>query len=293
MPIQPVEPIELSWRGGVVRSGPAPLVMGILNVTPDSFSDGGLFHDRDAAVARARAMVEAGADVLDVGGESTRPGSDPVPPHVQIERVAPVIEAIVDLGVPISVDTASAEVARAALDAGADWINDVTALADPGMGPLAASRGCPVVLMHMRGEPRTMQRDVHYTDVVSEVVDYLHDRGRYAESLGIQHRDVILDPGIGFGKRPEHNLELLRAVSRLVDTGYAVLVGASRKSFLGACFGHEPSERRPGSVAAALAAAAGGAHVVRVHDVDATRRAVDVFCGIAAARGLQSKRRPG
>lgn len=293
MPLNPVEPIELRWRGGVVCSGPAPLVMGILNVTPDSFSDGGLFHDRDAAVARARAMVEAGADVLDVGGESTRPGSDPVPPHVQIERVAPVIEAIVDLGVPISVDTASAEVARAALDAGADWINDVTALADPGMGPLAASRGCPVVLMHMRGEPRTMQRDVHYTDVVSEVVDYLHDRGRYAESLGIQHRDVILDPGIGFGKRPEHNLELLRAVSRLVDTGYAVLVGASRKSFLGACFGHEPSERRPGSVAAALAAAAGGAHVVRVHDVDATRRAVDVFCGIAAARGLQSKRRPG
>jgi dihydropteroate synthase len=269
-----------------VCSGPAPLVMGILNVTPDSFSDGGLFHDREAAVARARIMMEEGADVLDVGGESTRPGAEPVPPALQIERVVPVIAAVADLGVPVSVDTACAHVARAALDAGADWINDVTALSDPEMGPLAATRGCPVVLMHMRGEPRTMQRDVQYTDVVSEVVDYLRDRGRYAESLGIPRCNVILDPGIGFGKRPEHNLELLRAVPRLVDTGYAVLVGASRKSFLGACFGMEPAERRTGSVAAALAAAAGGAHVVRVHDVKATRRAVDVFCGIAAARGL-------
>ena len=293
MPIQPVEPIELSWRGGVVRSGPAPLVMGILNVTPDSFSDGGRFYDRDAAVARARSMVEAGADVLDVGGESTRPGADPVPPAVQIERIAPVIEAIAELGVPVSVDTASAEVARAALDRGADWINDVTALADPDMGPLAAGRGCPVVLMHMRGAPRTMQLDVQYTDVVSEVVDYLRDRGRYAESFGIRRSNVLLDPGIGFGKDPAHNLELLRAVPKLVETGYAVLVGASRKSFLGTCFGLEPGERLEGSVAAALAAAAGGAHVVRVHDVEATRRAVDVFCGIAAARKLQGGRSPG
>ncbi len=286
MSLTPVAPLELPWSGGVVRSGPAPLVMGILNITPDSFSDGGLYRDREAAVERARAMVASGADVLDVGGESTRPGSEPVSPGEQIARVVPVITGLGDLGVPISVDTASAEVARAALDAGADWINDVTALSDPAMGPLAARRGCPVVLMHMRGAPRTMQLDVQYTDVVSEVVDYLRDRGRYAESLGIRRSNVLLDPGIGFGKDPGHNLELLRAVPRLVETGYAVLVGASRKSFLGACFGLEPGERLEGSVAAALAAAAGGAHVVRVHDVKSTRHAVDVFCGIAAARGL-------
>ena len=286
MLLQPIAPIELPWRGGSVRTGPGPLVMGILNVTPDSFSDGGLFHERDAAVAHARAMVAAGADAIDVGGESTRPGSDPVAPGQQIERVVPVIEAIVDLGVPISVDTSCAAVARAALDAGADWINDVSALGDPEMAPLAAARDCPVVLMHMRGEPRTMQRDLHYTDVVSEVVDYLLDRGREAESHGIRQSRVLIDPGIGFGKTAEHNLELLRGVPRLVETGYSVLVGASRKSFLGACFGQEPGERLEGSVAAALAVVAGGAHVVRVHDVRATRRAVDVFCGIAAAREL-------
>jgi len=268
----------------VVRTGPGPLVMGILNVTPDSFSDGGLFFDPDEAAAHARAMVAQGADVIDIGGESTRPGADRVSSREQIRRVVPVLQRLEDLGRPVSVDTTLAEVAAAALDAGADWINDVSALAgDPDMGPLAAERGCPVVLMHMRGSPRTMQRDVTYTDVVAEVLDYLIDRGGEAEAFGIRRSNVIVDPGIGFGKSPEQNLALLRSVPALAETGYPVLVGASRKSFLGACFSHEPGERLEGSLAAALAAVAGGAHVVRVHDVASTRRAIDVFCGIATA----------
>ena len=282
--MQPTSTIELPWRGGVVRTGPAPLLMGILNVTPDSFSDGGKYLDPDVAAAHARGMVEDGADVIDIGAESTRPGADRVAASDQIHRLVPVLERLADLGRPISVDTTLAEVAAAALDCGADWINDVSALTeDPQMGPLAAQRDCPVVLMHKRGSPRTMQQDVTYTDVVAEVLDYLIDRGGEAEAIGIRRSNVIVDPGIGFGKSPEQNLALLRSVPRLVETGYPVLIGASRKSFLGACFGQPPEDRLEGSVAAALAAVAGGAHVVRVHDVASTRRAVDVYCGIAAA----------
>ena len=284
MLLQPTSTIELPWRGGVVRTGPAPLLMGILNVTPDSFSDGGLYLDPDRAAAHARKMVEEGADVIDIGGESTRPGANRVSAPEQIDRLVPVLRRLGDLGKPVSVDTTVAEVAAAALDAGADWINDVSALTgDSEMGPLAAERDCPVVLMHMRGAPSTMQRDVSYTDVVSEVLDYLIDRGGEAEAIGIRRSNVIVDPGIGFGKSPDQNLALLRSVPTLVDAGYPVLIGASRKSFLGACFAQEPEDRLEGSVAAALAAVAGGAHVVRVHDVASTRRAVDVYCGIAAA----------
>lgn len=262
--------------------------MGILNVTPDSFSDGGAFLDPGRAAAHAAEMVQWGVDILDLGGESTRPGAAAASGEEECARVIPVLLRIRDLGVPISIDTTKASVARAALNAGADWINDVSALTlDPEMGPLAARRGCPVVLMHMRGSPRTMQSDVHYVSVVDEVVDYLVDRARFAQALGIQGEHILLDPGIGFGKAPGHNLQLLRAVPRLVETGYPVLVGASRKSFLGACFGQEPGQRLEGSIAAALAAAAGGAHVVRVHDVDATRRALDVWSGIAAADGQE------
>ncbi len=284
MILTPTASVALPWRGGVVRCGPRPLVMGILNVTPDSFSDGGAFLDPARAVAHAEEMVRGGADVLDVGGESTRPGAGEVSAAAEIARVIPVLERVRDLGVPISIDTTKAAVARAALAAGADWINDVSALGfDEEMGRLAAEAGCPVVLMHMRGSPRTMQSDVHYDSVVDEVLDYLVDRARTAEALGIARDRILLDPGIGFGKAPHHNLQLLRAVPRLVETGYPVLVGASRKSFLGACFGQEPGQRREGSIAAALAAAAGGAHVVRVHDVVETRRALDVWSGIAAA----------
>ncbi len=282
----PTRAAVLPWRGGVVRSGPAPLVMGILNVTPDSFSDGGRYAARRDAVARAAAMAGEGADVIDVGGESSRPGAEPVSAAEEIARVVPVIEAIAELDLPLSVDTTKAAVARAALEAGADWINDITALeGDPEMAPLAAERACPVVLMHMRGTPRTMQRDTGYDDVVREVLDYLLERAEVARSAGIESGRLLIDPGIGFGKAPRHNLSLLRAVPDFVQTGLPVLIGASRKSFLGACFGQPPGERLEGSLAAALAAAAGGAHVVRVHDVAATRRAVDVFAGIAAADG--------
>ena len=282
--LTPTPTIELPWKRGVVRSGPAPLLMGILNVTPDSFSDGGLFLEPDVAADRAARMVEEGAEVIDVGAESSRPGADPVPGDEQLRRLLPVLERIQDLPVPISIDTTRAEVAAAILDEGADWVNDISAMTrDPAMAQLVADRGCVAILMHMRGDPRTMQRDVQYTDVVAEVLDYLVERAREAGAHGIPADRVLIDPGIGFGKSPEQNLTLLRAVPRLVETGYGVLVGASRKSFLGACFGHEPGERLEGSVAAALAAAAGGAHVLRVHDVVATRRALDVFGGIAAA----------
>jgi dihydropteroate synthase len=286
MSLTPTAAVALPWRGGVIRSGPAPLVMGILNVTPDSFSDGGRYAAPAAAVARARVMVEQGADVIDVGGESSRPGAEPVSAAAEIARVAPVIEAIRGLGLPVSVDTTKAAVAHAALEAGADWINDITALeGDPEMASLVAERGCPVVLMHMRGTPRTMQRDTGYDDVVHEVLDYLLERVEVARSAGIERGRMLIDPGIGFGKAPRHNLALLRAVPEFVRTGQPVLIGASRKSFLGACFGQPPGARLEGSLAAALAAVAGGAQVVRVHDVAATRRAVDVFAGIAAADG--------
>ena len=285
MSLAPVQRRSLPWRDGHVSSGPAPLVMGIVNVTPDSFSDGGLFLDPDAAVEHARRMVDDGADVLDVGGESSRPGALPLSAAEEIDRVVPVVRRLGHLRVPISVDTIKSAVAEAALDAGADWINDISALSgDPEMAALAAARGCPVVLMHMRGAPRTMQQHTAYDDVVREVLDYLLQRAAAAEGAGIEADRLVLDPGIGFGKDPRHNLQLLGAVPEFVRTGYRVLVGASRKSFLGACFGLPAGERLEGSVAAALAAAAGGAHLVRVHDVAATRRAVDVFAGIAAAR---------
>ena len=286
MDLAPVTRCSLPWRGGFVCSGPAPLLMGILNVTPDSFSDGGRFLDPPNAIRHARRMVEEGADLLDVGGESSRPGAEPVGTRAQEDRVLPVIEGIRDLGVPLSIDTTNARVAEAALDAGADWINDISSLTgDPEMAPLAAERGCPVVLMHMRGDPGTMQTDTGYDDVVREVLDYLLERVDVAASAGIGRDRVLIDPGIGFGKAPGHNLSLLRAVPAFVRTGFPVLVGASRKSFLGACFGQRPGERLEGSLAAALAAAAGGAQVVRVHDVDATRRALDVFAGIARGAG--------
>jgi len=280
----PTTAIELGEGRAALRTGPGPLLMGILNVTPDSFSDGGQFLGVEDAVRRARQMVEEGADMIDIGGESSRPGAAPVSADEEAARVVPVVERIAGLGVPISVDTTRCETARAALDAGAAWINDITALeGDREMAGLAARRRCPVVLMHMRGTPADMQHDLHYTDVVAEVLDYLVGRATAAVEAGISRDRILIDPGIGFGKSPQQNLALLRATPRLVETGYPVLVGASRKSFLGACFGQEPGQRLEGSLSAALAAAAGGAHVVRAHDVGPTRRALDVWAGIASA----------
>ena len=251
--------------------------MGILNITPDSFSDGGSFVRRDAAVAHARAMVEAGADLIDVGGESTRPGAQAVSVQEELDRVIPVIEALAGaVSVPISVDTAKAEVMTAAAEAGAGLINDVRALREPGALEAAARTGLPVCLMHMQGRPRTMQADPRYADVASEVLAFLLERVRVCEAAGMDRARILLDPGFGFGKTLEHNLALFRALPELVATGLPVLVGISRKSMIGALTGAAVDRRLGGSLAAAVLAAQAGAAVLRVHDVFETAQAVKV-----------------
>ncbi len=259
------------------------LVMGVVNVTPDSFSDGGEFLDPARAVEHAAELVREGADVLDIGGESTRPGAAAVSAEEECDRVVPVLDGLVGVGVPISIDTSKAEVAEAALDAGASWVNDVTALrADPALGPLCADRGCEVVLMHMLGDPRTMQDDPRYGDVVDDVRSFLADRIEVAVSAGIAEERIWVDPGIGFGKTVEHNLELLRRLGELRSLGRPILVGASRKSFIGKISGREPGERVGGTIATTVVAAAGGADAIRVHDVRATRDALRVKEAILA-----------
>lgn len=242
--------------------------MGVLNVTPDSFSDGGRFLERDAAVAHGLEMAARGADLIDVGGESTRPGSEGVDAAAEIDRVVPVVEALVERGALVSIDTSKAEVAVAAVAAGASVINDVTALGDPEMARVAADTGAGLVLMHMLGTPRTMQEDPRYDDVVAEVRDFLVGRARAAEAAGVSREAICIDPGIGFGKKLEHNLALLGAVGELAATGYPVLVGASRKSWMTFLLGDVPmAERDPVSDVAHALAIAGGAAVIRVHDV--------------------------
>ncbi|MFN6977804.1 MAG: dihydropteroate synthase [Gemmobacter sp.] len=260
-----------------------PAIMGILNVTPDSFSDGGAYLSPAAAVAHGRAMLEAGADVIDVGGESTRPFAVPVPAGEEIARTAFVIAALRASGVtaPISIDTRKAAVAEAAFAAGASILNDVTALThDPAMAPLAARRGVPVILMHAQGTPETMQIAPHYSDVVAEVAAYLAARIAAATAAGIDPARIVIDPGIGFGKTAAHNLALLRAIPTFAALGHPVLIGASRKGFVGT-IGGPPGQpvpggkaRMPGSVAVALHAARAGARILRVHDVAETVQAL-------------------
>ena len=228
----------LQWSGGRLDFSSGCLVMGTLNVTPDSFSDGGQFLDTDSAVAHGLQMVAEGAALLDIGGESTRPGSEPVPAAEQSRRVVPVIQSLAgQVEVPISIDTRDVEVAQAALEAGAAIINDVTALSDDRLAVLAAQKQVPVVLMHMQGTPGTMQDEPTYDDVVGEVLHFLLERAQHAESFGIPSERIFIDPGIGFGKTLEHNLALLKYIDRFVATGYRVLVGASRKRFIGALTG--------------------------------------------------------
>lgn len=257
-----------------------PLLMGVVNVTPDSFSDGGAHDAPDEAVAHGLALLDEGADWLDIGGMSTRPGSKPVPPAEEAERVVPVLRGLSRARpeVPLSVDTSRASVARAALDAGATIVNDVSALADPDMPLLCAEREASVVLMHLRGAPETMQADTVYDDLVSEVEAFLLRRVGLALAAGIRADRILLDPGLGFGKALLDNPRLVQAVPRLAALGYPVLVGASRKQFIGALTGVRVArERVHGSVGAALAAAHAGAAVLRVHDVAATRQALQVF----------------
>ena len=246
-------------------------VMGVVNVTPDSFSDGGLYLDPDAAVAHGLRLEREGAAVLDVGGESTRPGADPVSVEEELRRVVPVVEGLVAAGTKasLSVDTTKREVARAALDAGATIVNDVSALRfDPGLAGLVAERGAGCCLMHMLGEPRTMQREPRYDDVVAEVKAFLEERLAFAVAEGILEERVWLDPGIGFGKTVEHNLALLRRLDEIVAIGRPVMVGTSRKSFLGKLTGgRSEGERIPGTIATNVLALERGARVFRVHDV--------------------------
>jgi dihydropteroate synthase len=261
--------------------GPDPVLLGVLNVTPDSFSDGGDFLDPEKAASRAATMLDEGAQVIDVGGESTRPGSDPVPLEEEVRRrVVPVIRAVLaeKPSTVISIDTYRAATAEAALEAGARIVNDVTALrADPRMARLVADARCPVVLMHMLGEPKTMQRDPNYDDVVREVRDFLTERVEHATAAGVEPENVILDPGIGFGKTAEHNLTLIRHLDRLVELGFPLLVGASRKRFLGRITGVEEAKDRVfGTVAANVVAYEKGATLFRVHDVRANREALAV-----------------
>jgi dihydropteroate synthase len=254
-----------------------PLVMGVVNITPDSFSDGGMFADTAQAIAHAQRLIGEGADILDLGGESTRPGAAPVSLEVERRRVLPVLEAVASGGVPVAVDTRKPELMREAIAAGAAMINDVTALSGPGALAAVARAPVAVCLMHMQGDPVTMQANPDYRDVVREVRDFLAQRVAVAEAAGIARNRIVVDPGFGFGKTVEHNLALLRSLREFTSLGGALLAGLSRKAMLGRLTGREPLERVHASVAAALLAIQNGAHIVRVHDVAATRDALAVW----------------
>lgn len=261
-----------------------PRVMGVLNRTPDSFSDGGVFAVFDTALRHAEQMAREGAAIIDIGGESTRPGAQAVNVEQELERVAPLIERLAgEVDIPISVDTSKPEVMRAAVAAGANMINDVYALRQPGALQTAAQLGVPVVLMHMQGEPRTMQQHPHYQDVVAEVNQFLLERVCACEEAGTARKNILIDPGFGFGKTLEHNLELLRKLRELTTPGLPVVVGLSRKSSIGTLLGGLPSgQRLPGSVAAAVVAVMHGANIVRAHDVKPTVEALKVVAAVHA-----------
>jgi len=253
-----------------------PKLMGVVNVTPDSFSDGGLFLDAEAAIAHGRELAEQGAEILDIGGESTRPGAEEVSAEEELARVEPVVRGLA-AAATVSIDTSKLSVAEAALGAGASIVNDVTALRhDPEIGGLCAERGAGLILMHMQGDPRTMQANPVYDDVVDDVKAFLAERLRAAVDPGVEEERVWLDPGIGFGKTLEHNLELLRRLGELRELGRPLVVGASRKSFIGKVDGSDVTDRIGGSVASSVLAAAEGADVLRVHDVAETRQALTV-----------------
>ena len=287
-----------SWDLGkrTLHFSSRPMVMGILNVTPDSFSDGGQFTECEAAIAAALQMESDGADIIDIGGESTRPGSQPVSRDDEVARVIPVIEGLSGkLSVPISIDTSKAAVAEAAIAAGAEIINDVTGLTgDAEMVDLVIRAGVGVCVMHMKGTPQTMQIDPSYDDVVEEIADYLVRRFDACVQSGIRPDRICLDPGIGFGKTHQHNLTLLRATDRFVRIGLPILVGHSRKGFIGKLLGDKSADRTAGTLGVSLAVAAAGAHVIRVHDVKETTQALTLFeaaGGLSGGLGAASSRK--
>jgi len=270
---------EPGTRAGAFR------VVGIVNVTPDSFSDGGLYLDPDAAIAHARDLEEEGAAILDIGGESTRPGAEPVGADEERRRVLPVIEGMAGSQAQLCIDTSKASVAAAALHAGATFVNDVTAFrGDPELAGLVASSGADCCLMHMLGEPRTMQQDPRYEEVVSEVKAFLEERMSFAIKEGVAEERIVLDPGIGFGKTLEHNLELLRRLDELVALGRPVMVGTSRKSFLGRITGRDVDRRVAGTIATNVLAYERGARLFRVHDVAPTHDALAVAAATVTTR---------
>jgi dihydropteroate synthase len=254
-----------------------PWVMGIVNVTPDSFSDGGLHWQHDAALAHAHQLIAEGADILDIGGESTRPGAQPVSVQEELDRVLPIIEGLRGVPVPISIDTFKPEVMRAAIAAGVQMVNDINALQDAAAMNTVAASDVSVCLMHKQGNPQSMQEQPHYQNVMGEVSAFLHERIAAAEAAGIQRQRVVIDPGFGFGKTLAHNLTLLSELKKLTELGVPVLAGLSRKSMLGALTGQEVTQRLPASVAAALIAVQRGASIVRVHDVRETVDALKVW----------------
>jgi dihydropteroate synthase len=264
-----------------------PLVMGILNATPDSFSDGGRFHSKDDALRQAESMIAAGIDLIDIGGESTKPGAIPVPLQEELDRALPIIEALKDCGVALSIDTYKAETMRQALLAGVDCINDIWALRQSGSEDVvtdhAVTNQCGIVLMHMQGDPITMQLNPNYGDVISEVNHFLHERTQVLIQRGISADRIAIDPGFGFGKSLEHNCTMLQQFSRFTDNGYPVLAGISRKSMLGKITGREVGDRLVPSVVAAVLAAERGASIVRVHDVPETIDALNLWAATQAA----------
>lgn len=277
------KPMTRLQCGGQSLDLAAPCIMGVLNVTPDSFSDGGDFVCVDRALEHAERMVAEGAAIIDIGGESTRPGAEPVPEALEIERVVPLIEALSRrVEVPISIDTSKPGVMRAAASAGAGLINDVAALRAPQALAVAAEVGLPICLMHMQGEPRTMQREPHYDDVVGEVIWFLQARIDACEQAGIPRQQLLLDPGFGFGKSLAHNLTLLARLEQIAALGLPLLVGLSRKSMLGALTGQDVRNRTAAGVAAAMIALARGAAIIRTHDVMATRDAISLYKAVAA-----------
>jgi dihydropteroate synthase len=268
----------LSTRHGKIDMSRRTALIGIVNVTPDSFSDGGRYLEPDRAIAHGIELARAGADIIDIGGESTRPGARPVSAQEEIARVVPVLRGLRrSISIPLSIDTYKAEVAKAALAEGADLINDISALRfDPAMASLVAAEKAPVVLMHMQGTPQTMQQSPYYEDVVKEVKGFLLSRIQFALETGVDEERIVVDPGIGFGKSLEHNLTLLRGLADLASLGRPVLVGASRKTFIGGLLEAGCEERLEGSLAAAVAAVLAGANIIRVHDVKEAVRAIRI-----------------
>jgi dihydropteroate synthase len=283
--------MEWHLRDRILKIERQPLVMGIVNVTPDSFSDGGRHGTTEAALAHALELAAEGADVLDIGGESTRPGAEPVSIDEELRRVVPVVEALAGrVAIPLSVDTSKAEVARRSLEAGAHIINDVTALAgDVQMVDVARDTGAGVVLMHMQGTPQTMQLGPHYDDVIADLMRFFQERLAHAANHGINPERIVIDPGIGFGKKGRHNLEILARLAEFQALGRPLLLGVSRKAFIGKILERPTADRLAGSLAAILYAQAHDAvQIVRVHDVRATRDAVTVFAAIQQERGIDN-----